>query len=305
MRLRLNGLRKCRRTSSSCCASVVIPGHHGQSHLGYHFGTTDLGAVFHPAICFGKTTMLSQRTFFWLSQRTFGHSKQNIINNDLVWQIAKVKFSFTSAKSNECTFKWQTNLGDFKIVLSFIRWQAIFEETGVTWNEILVTQWWAGHTLASFVLHLTNNFFSPLLSQHVKIVTWKLSTAFTCFHYVCINDFVKWLRDEWYFHSHGLDHLVKSGLMFIQTVQVCKFEFSHFSPPNPILFPQNGDISWHFKQASNAGDDILFHAKIDCTLGSKPLLHLPLERPEKPPRDQTGNGRISSLIQNIQNLNHA
>ena len=39
MRLRLNGLRKCRRTSSSCCASGVIPGHHGQSHLGYHFGT--------------------------------------------------------------------------------------------------------------------------------------------------------------------------------------------------------------------------------------------------------------------------
>lgn len=57
---------------------------------------------------------------------TFGHSKQNIINNDLVWQIAKVKFSFTSAKSNECTFKWQTNLSDFKIVLSFIRWQATF-----------------------------------------------------------------------------------------------------------------------------------------------------------------------------------
>lgn len=79
MRLRLNGLRKCRRTSSSCCASGVIPGHHGQSHLGYHFGTPDLGAFFHPAICFGKTrtTMLKPMNIFLTVATTFGHSKHH------------------------------------------------------------------------------------------------------------------------------------------------------------------------------------------------------------------------------------
>ena len=56
----------------------------------------------------------------------------------------------------------------------------------------------------------------------------------------------QWLREmaAWLiFHSHGLDHLV---------VQVCNLIFP-FQSTNPILFPQTGDTSWHFKQASNAG----------------------------------------------------
>ena len=61
------------------------------------------GSIFSASL--EKQPCLSQWTFFWLLQRTFGHSKQNIINNDLVgkspkWNLASHQLKAMTARSN-------------------------------------------------------------------------------------------------------------------------------------------------------------------------------------------------------------
>ncbi len=191
-------------------------------------------------------------------------------------------------------------------MFSRIGWQAIFEEnwSHIQWNPCCPVMGWT--YIGLFCSSLNKQFLHP--ASLPTFVTWKISTAFTCFHYVCINDFVRWLREKWYSTAmawHGMTSWPWGWITIWSLNPASDLHANHASLQLhfPIslnqshVFRQNGDISWHFNRRPMQGYT-LFHAKIDCTLGSKPLLHLPLERPEKPPgtKQETTESQVSSHI---------